>query len=144
MERQVRSIVSPGGSTNWQILSQINLTENLTMHEGENILHWDSGAEDPNRMLVFTNSNLISFARQSTNFQMDGTFKLCPRVYNNGLTSKGQLYTVHARKNGILIPCAYALMAKKSAQEYVRLFSKLEELFAFAPQKAMISTGRSL
>ena len=92
---------------NFKLLSEVTFTESMKDSNGESILVHNTGSEDPNRLIIFSKNQLIEFAKNSTEFQMDGTFKLCPRVYNNGVTSNGQLYSMHAKKDGTLVPCFY-------------------------------------
>ena len=138
LERIARNFMSSEDNVNFRTLSEIRLTDQMLDLNGENTLAYDSGSNDSYRMLTFSNSSLIEFSSSSGHFQIDGTFKLCSRVYNNGETNKGQLYTVHAYNNGILVPCFYALLARKSAAEYERLFSKISEMSVFELQQVMM------
>ena len=144
VERFVRNIMSDEDSVNFKLLSDIVFSDQMKNHNGESILYSDTGREDQFRMIILSNSELIQFASRCTEFQMDGTFKLCPRVYNNGLTNNGQLYSIHAKSNGILVPCFYALMARKSAAEYSRLFAKISEISSFNPSSVMIDMEQAV
>ena len=53
---------------------------------------------------------------------MDGTFSICPPMFS-------QLYIIGVLKQGVFFPTAFALLAKKSKKQYVRLFEKLVELY---------------
>ena len=62
----------------------------------QSILLFDSGPEDPNRLLIFSNNLLIEIAPSATSFQMDGIFSKCPKVYNDGRHNNeklGNFYT---------------------------------------------------
>ena len=109
------------------------------------IIQYDSGAEDLHRLIIVSNDELIEFARASTSFAMDGTFSIAPKCYNNGTTNRcGQLYSIHAIKDDIQIPVAYALMARRTESEYNRLFAKLDEIFdGFTVQKLIIDMERA-
>ena len=136
--------MSAEACTNFKLLSDIVFTQSMTDFNGKSILLHDTGRDDPNRMIIFTNSQLLDFANGASQFQMDGTFKLCPAVYNNGVTSRGQLYSIHARKDGILIPCFYALMARKNVAEYNRLFTQVTNACEFRPESVMMDMEQAV
>lgn len=144
LERVARNLMSSDKSGNFRLLSEIELTQSMVDFQGESILYFDSGRADPNRFLIFSNRQLKEFSQGVSDYQMDGTFKLCPSVYNNGLTSSGQLYTIHAKKDGILVPCYYILMAKKTASEYGRIFEKLRDLVGFNLSSVMIDMEQAV
>ena len=115
----------------FQTLRDINFNGcDLTFQEDQSILKLDTGADDPNRLLVFSTSTLVEYARTCNRFQMDGTFSLAPSIYNNGTTNRcGQVFSIHAaRQRGGQVPIFYALMARRTEREYVRLFEFVRTL----------------
>ena len=137
--------MSNGENVNFRTLADINLTDNMLDYNGESILLHDSGANDPNRIFIFTNARLREICQTTTHFQMDGTFKLAPRVYNNGLTSAGQLYTIHGKYQGVLIPLFYCLMVRRTAAEYRRVLEFIEQnVPSFNPKRVTIDMEHSV
>ena len=104
----------------------------------ECIVLFDTGPNDINRMIGFSNVRLVQLAEESTKFQMDGTFSKAPKIYNNGTTNHGQLYTLQAERNGLLIHVLYVLMKIRNQTEYSRLFSKLIDLGMFNPTHVLM------
>ena len=66
------------------------------------LLLFDYGIGDSNRMLIFSNMKMLSILQESQNWYEDGTYKVVPEQFF-------QLYTLHAEKGSIIIPCVYAL-----------------------------------
>ena len=64
---------------------------------------------------------MLSLLDESQNWFVDGTFKVALEQFI-------QLYTVHAQKGGMIIPCVYALLTNKSELTYTRFFTKLVEI----------------
>ena len=117
LNREIRNVRSGSTQTaNFQNVSEI-FFGNEIQHQNECILIHDSGSDDPERLLVFSNSILIQHAQTCTIFSSDGTFKACPRVYNSNNTN-GQLWTIHCYKQGIQVPIFYALMKKRRESNY--------------------------
>ena len=54
----------------------------------ECILVYDSGADDLDRMLIFSNAELQRIARSAKIVHVDGTFRVCSRPFY-------QIFTVH-------------------------------------------------
>ena len=69
-------------------LGDVEFQSELIERNDECILVFDSGQDDPDRILVFSNSELQRIARNSHVFHVDGTFRVCPKPFY-------QLYTVH-------------------------------------------------
>ena len=71
--------------------------------DGENFLLYDSGCDDPNRILIFGTDRMMNVLKESDHWFMDGTFKVVPELFF-------QLYTVQALLFGSIIPCMYILL----------------------------------
>lgn len=67
------------------------------------------------RIFVFaTDESLLSLSRSKI-IQVDGTFKICPKVYHD---VKGQVLTLHGYVNETLLPLAFALLPSKERDDY--------------------------
>ena len=64
---------------------------------------------------------MLSLLEESQSWYVDGTFKVVPEQFF-------QLYTIHAQKGGMIIPCVYALLTNKSELTYATLFTKLLDI----------------
>ena len=140
LKRTVAKLKTPALSNpNFENKQDIIFNDEILDHDGESCLLFDSGRDDQNRFLVFSNSQLMRFASQCRKFQMDGTFSLAPKCYNNGRANlSGQVYSIHARKGSMLIPCFYILMAKKTKQEYTRVFTAIQSLVTLNVENVML------
>lgn len=88
---------------------------------GEPFLRFDSGQDDPDRILIFTtNAGLKDLAR-SRILVSDGTFKTVPDVFY-------QLYTLHGEVMGKLYPLVYCLTMRKTEETYRRIFAEVKSL----------------
>lgn len=126
---------------NFRTVQDVVLPENQLLFvngaDEESILLHDSGPDDNQRIFLFSNNQLKGIARASTHFQMDGTFSKAPKIYNDGIANHGQLLTIQAKHNGILIPVFYILMKSKTVTQYERVFDILSGLELFAPTSIM-------
>ena len=84
-------------------------------------LLYDSGLGDHNRTIIFSNPKMLTFLRDCNSWYADGTFQIAPKHIF-------QLYTLHAEKDGFVIPCVYVLMTNKSESSYSNVLKKLVEL----------------
>ena len=71
-----------------------------------------------NRMLIYATDENLNMLQMSETWFADGTFKVVPQLFF-------QLYTVHALRNGYLIPCAYGLLPNKQENTYRHFFQQL-------------------
>ena len=147
--KNIGAIRNPVGTNpNFQSLADVYFTEESLKYttpdennDGvieESILIYDSGAEDVNRLLIFSNQRLINLVQSNISYQMDGTFSKAPKIYNNGSTNNGQFYTIQARINRKLVPIFYILMKIRTQQEYRRLLLKLVEMTGLNISNAML------
>ena len=70
---------------------------------GEEFLIFDSGIGDNERILIFATQQGIHFLSNNSHWFMDGTFKLCPKIFY-------QIYTIHALNNNQVFHCVFALL----------------------------------
>ncbi|KAL8623791.1 hypothetical protein ACOMHN_054097 [Nucella lapillus] len=62
-------------------------------------------------ILVFATDENLQHLRQCSTVYMDGTFKSCPRPYN-------QVFTIFGNLNGFVIPFVHVLMAERTIGHY--------------------------
>uniref|UniRef100_A0A6P7FYN1 Uncharacterized protein LOC114332088 n=1 Tax=Diabrotica virgifera virgifera TaxID=50390 RepID=A0A6P7FYN1_DIAVI len=103
-------------------VADINIPVALqTTSRNMNFLLWDSGAEDPNRILMFGTQENLDILQQNRHWFVDGTFKVAPELFV-------QVFTIHALVENTCMPLVYVLLQNKSEITYVRVFQKLLEL----------------
>ena len=89
--------------------------------EFKDFLIYDSGTEDPERLLIFGQQTLLELLESTQHLWLaDGTFKLCPEIFF-------QLFTIHTSINGYNPPCIYALLPNKREKTYERLLIAVKE-----------------
>lgn len=71
--------------------------------------------------LIFAADEDLRFLAGCRIWFADGTFKVSPVGYT-------QLYTIHGTRDGVTIPCVYALLPNKSQSTYNSLLTKLAEI----------------
>ena len=81
---------------------------------GQRFLLFDSRVDVNDRIIVFGMDQALQLHSNSDNWFGDGTFKVCPEVFF-------QLYTIHAKLAGRVLPCIYALLPNKQGFPYTRL-----------------------
>jgi hypothetical protein len=94
------------------------------------VLH-DSGVDDPERILVLGDKELLVQLKKDTIYG-DGTFDKVPNMFY-------QLYTWHAKVGNSYPPCIYILLRKKNLDTYNRMFEIMKLLVPnLAPQKVLV------
>ena len=78
------------------------------------------------RIIVFASNEQLSILRSARHFMSDGTFKVVPEIFY-------QLYIIHAVYRDHVLPLCYALLRRKDASTYDRLFN---EILKFVPEWA--------
>lgn len=71
--------------------------------------------------LLFAADEDLKFLRGCRVWYADGTFKVSPPGYT-------QLYTIHGTRDGVNIPCVFALLPNKSEATYMALLTRLVEI----------------
>jgi hypothetical protein len=86
-----------------------------TSKTSEGFLLADSG-QNEDRILLFGTASLLKVLQSSTDWHVDGTFSVVPKLF-------AQLVTIHARwqNSHTTLPCLFALMPGKKESDYVRL-----------------------
>lgn len=75
------------------------------------------------RILIFASPEQLQILQSSSDFLVDGTFKVVPAVFY-------QLYIIHAIYRDHVVPVIYALLRKKSGETYHQL---IDEILKVAP-----------
>src|SRR5690606_32843271 len=65
-------------------------------------LQYDSGAGDEMRILIFAKDRQLELLQQHDAWYADGTFKVCPNLFE-------QVYTIHVSLGTKIIPAVYCL-----------------------------------
>ncbi|CAF1096383.1 unnamed protein product [Rotaria sordida] len=86
-------------------------------------LRSDTGPGD-DRILIFASDEQLGILQSAHHFMSDGTFKVVPEEFY-------QLYIIHAVYRDHVTPVCYALLRRKDASTYERLFN---EILKFAPE----------
>lgn len=121
--RSIRGIrQGTNASAQFHDLNELYFPIDVITLNNENILKFDSGAEDPNRFLIFSTNHLISLVNDESQLHCDGTFSVCPQIFS-------QLYVFGTMIRGTLIPVAYMLLPGKSMAIYENSFEALKNLF---------------
>ena len=76
------------------------------------------------RILIFASNEQLGILQSPHHFMSDETFKVVPEIFY-------QLYIIHAVYGDHIIPVSYALLPRKNASTYERLFN---EILKFAPE----------
>lgn len=140
LKRSINKVRRPYSSNpNFMTIRSIFFMPDIIQYRGSSILIHDSGSEDDDRFLIFSNTQLITFAQSVRNLQMDGTFEFAPKCYYNGTTNTtGQVYTIQGRKDEVVVPLAYVLMNKRTTSEYRRVLDVIQEKLQLNVEKVML------
>ena len=88
-------------------------------HSGEAFLHFDTGEDDPERILIFATTDNLDTLYNADSWYCDGTISLCPQKFF-------QLYTVQALVEGSMIPLAFALLPNKKEETYIKMVQEFK------------------
>ncbi|XP_064467768.1 uncharacterized protein LOC135378621 [Ornithodoros turicata] len=101
-------------------LSELTIPAEYAMkNDGTQFLLYDSGLGHTERVIIFGSPAMLSALRSSDFWLADGTFKVAPQLFF-------QLYPVHCRVNGSVLPAVYALMTHKTTTAYITLLTALK------------------
>lgn len=103
-------------------VSDITIPDSLkTSTRGCNFVLWDSGADDPGRILMFGTTENLVLMEVHDHWFIDGTFKVSPSIFT-------QVFTIHALIDHSAYPLVYVLMTDKTQVAYERIMRKILEL----------------
>ena len=104
-------------------LSEINVQPPWTTTGGAHpvmfLLH-DSGANDPQRMLIFAVGECLQLLATSPEWFMDGNFKLAPSMFL-------QLCVIRVKLDDGAVSCVYSFLAGKAKENYYAMFAALNQ-----------------
>lgn len=103
-----------------------------TTLRGMPFMLWDSGAVDPNRILMFGSKENLDSLKTHQHWFIDGTFKVAPKLFF-------QVFTIHSLVEHKALPMVYALMTDKTEASYNRLFDGLKNLQPALNPKSIMS-----
>ena len=87
-------------------------------HNGDNVLGYDSGVDDPDRFFVLCTPKNLKLLKENKHWCADGTFKVAPNLFY-------QVHVIHIIREGRVYPMFYALLQNKSQETYKRLLDVL-------------------
>jgi hypothetical protein len=100
---------------------EIELPDDLVKtSKAENFLLYDSGKIN-DRFMVFSTVNNLQFLEYSDNWYCDGTFKVCPSLFE-------QLFIIHGLRGSSYFPLVYMLLPNKTTNIYEKAFSALKSI----------------
>ena len=85
---------------------------------GVRFLVSDTGANDPERMLIFATDECLRHLSNANVWYMDGNFKLCPSIFM-------QLYVIRTKLDDGAVSCVYAFLSGKAAPNYTALLAAI-------------------
>ena len=89
--------------------------------DGSDFLVFDSGKDDHDRILIFSNTSAMTELSRAEIMAIDGTFKLCPLLWT-------QLVTVHAVAKDLSVPFLFGLLPNKCERTYDKFLSAVKSL----------------
>ena len=100
--------------------------EDKVLSNGENWLFFDSGPSN-DRILMFATQGNLKLLEQSEIVFSDGTFKCAPsRLFP-------QLYTIHGKCHGAVVPLLYCLLPNKREATYRTMINALLDQVTLSP-----------
>lgn len=98
-------------------VDDIDMPLNLYVLEGELFVLAEKWVDDEFFIILGTKSSLEMLS-SSDCWAVDGTFHVVPRVMR-------QLFSIHGRVHGEIVPLVFCLMSKKTLKSYVAVFNEL-------------------
>ncbi|KAK3931315.1 ATP-dependent DNA helicase CHL1, partial [Frankliniella fusca] len=96
-----------------------------TTRRGSRFLLFDSGIDDPDRIIVLCSEESLRVLTWSETIYADGTFKTVPNQF-------GQLYTIHGVMKDVasrsyVFPLVFALCVRKDIQTYRKIWDAIKQ-----------------
>lgn len=88
-----------------------------TTEDGRNFVLVNDGVAD--RLIIFGTPQNVRLLCQADTLYMDGTFKMAPEMFQ-------QIYSIHVKVMGAMVPVAVALLPRKDEATYTRMFRLLK------------------
>ena len=90
------------------------------LEDGEtSMLFWDSGKEDPRRILLFATDKTISYLKTVKHGFTDSTFKASPEIFF-------QMYAFHGLVGASTVPLIIGFTTNKMQDTYERIYGKIQ------------------
>jgi hypothetical protein len=119
MVNRAQNATRPGMPANIQDIEVVHPYDRTAA--GERFLHYDSGRDDPDRILIFTTKENLRILCQSAVIFADGTFKTVPNMFL-------QMYSLHAEFREHVFPLVYCLTARKTELTYFTIYSEVTRI----------------
>jgi len=104
----------------------------LIPQEYSDIILYDSGLDDPHRILIIGSNDLLPYLERGETWFGDGTFKVVPSLFF-------QLYSLHAKVGNSYPPLIYCLLPNKTGETYRKMIAAIKRLLpASNPQKVLL------
>ncbi|XP_060867196.1 uncharacterized protein LOC132942645 [Metopolophium dirhodum] len=99
---------------------------------------YDSGKEDPQRLLIFSTKENLELLTTCDHWYADGTFSSSPPLFS-------QIYTIHGAKFSTCLPLVYALLPNKTQATYTKFRTALKVLnSSLKPSTLMIDFEKAV
>lgn len=116
-----------------QLLSELQILPPYNVTKGGDIfLRYDSGMNDPDRILLFASDQALTYLARSRIILCDGTFKTVPDIFY-------QLYTMHGEVLQYVYPFVYCLCSRKTKETYKIIISRVKLLCTQLPQPMQLN-----
>ncbi|KCZ80201.1 hypothetical protein H312_02408, partial [Anncaliia algerae PRA339] len=105
--------------------------------KGNLFLRFDSGFNDPNRIIIFCSEFKLNLFDRINTFIIDGTFRSAPQGFY-------QLLVLHGCLFGKTYPLSYIIMSDKTEASYMNAFDRCKEIFNLNPKYLITDFERAL
>ena len=103
-------------------ISEIHITDSFALtKKKEQFLQYDSGNQDPDRILIFATKQELDLLQSCTDVYVDSIFKVLPQHFY-------QFYLIHGSVQRNIIPLAYIPMSRKNEENCKRVYDSIISL----------------
>ena len=119
-------------------LAEIDIPDEYRFtYKNEKFYYDDSGANDQERILVFTTEANIKLLEKNRVWYCDGTFDITPTLFT-------QLYSIHVIVHNKNLPMIYALLPNKLETTYIKLFKMIKSYLKHQPESVNIDFEKAV
>ncbi|RNA15836.1 hypothetical protein BpHYR1_046017 [Brachionus plicatilis] len=108
-----RKKIKPFGKNEKSLIDLVIVDEFKYTKSGKKFLFFDSGNEDPERLIILSTDENIALLSYEPCWFIDGTFEISPEVFT-------QVFTINIIKNNRNIPLVYAFLDTIKAFNYIK------------------------
>ncbi|CAF0877868.1 unnamed protein product, partial [Brachionus calyciflorus] len=109
-------------------LAEISIPPELKKTFNGEEFYWDdSGADDKNRVIIFTTKKSIEILNNHSDWYADGTFDISPTFFK-------QIYSLHVIINGTTVPCLFVMLPNKKQSTYKKMFKMIKSYINKPPK----------